>query len=174
MPNRRRFLQAAAALSAAPAVGAAGSANAAAPSVDLVVYEDALPDSRAFGRAALALGARVRRISAADITALWSGELRQMWRGGSAVIAGMTTRQPLFCLEQLAWDAGMRVAFREAHVNEQGQDWPAYAAQGLLSRRLDGPAPEMLTMADTLDDAPHLYSWIIAPAASRARTAGSV
>ena len=172
MPNRRRFLQGAVAVSAAPAIGTApaGAAGAAgAPHIDLVIYEESFAASRAFGQAALALGGRVRRIRA-DITPLWTSELNALWRSRPAVIAGMTTRQPMFVLEQLAWDAGLRVAFRTSHEAETGEDWPVRAAQTVLSAPVaEGERPQPLTMALDVHDAPVLYSWVIAPAGSRAR-----
>lgn len=168
MPDRRQFLQAAAALSAAPAIPVSAAAHEAATPIALVIYDDRFEDSRAFGRAALALGARVRRISG-DITELWSSELYPMWRERPAVIAGLTPRDAMFCLEQIGWDARMRIAHRASHAGETESGWPARAAQTLLSQRPAGAAPEMLTMASSDADERTLYSWIIAPAAGRAR-----
>lgn len=167
MPSRRRFLQAAAALSAAPGVALADGRAHTEP-LALVIYDDRFEASRAFGRVALALGARVRRISG-DITDLWTNELYPMWRERPVAIGGMTPRSALFCLEQIGWDARMRLAHRAAHDVETSADWPARAAQDLLSRPHDGPTPEMLTMAASEADEQTLYSWIIAPAPSRAR-----
>lgn len=169
MPNRRRFLQGAAALSAAPAIGAAAPAQAGSQPIDLVIYDERFAASRAFGQAAMALGARVRRISG-DVTPLWTSELRQMWRERPAAIAGMTVRGALFCLEQLGWDARMRIAHREAHGPDGPGVWAEEAAQTLLHAPImQGAAPEMLTMAQSHEDEFTLYSWIIAPAPSGAR-----
>jgi hypothetical protein len=169
MPNRRRFLQAAVALSAAPAIGAAAPARAAARPLDLVIYDDRFAASRAFGQAALTLGARVRRISG-DVTPLWTGELRQVWRERPAAIAGMTVRGALFCLEQLGWDARMRISYRQAHGPDAGGAWAAEAAQTVLHMpALEGAAPDMLTMAQSHEDEFTLYSWIIAPVNGGAR-----
>lgn len=168
MPDRRQFLQAAAALSAAPAIPVSASAGEAPVPLALVVYDDRYEASRAFGRAALALGARVRRISG-DVTPLWSEELYPLWRERPVAIAGLTDRAAMFCFEQIGWDARMRLAHRISHAHETGAEWAAGAAQTLLAQTLSGPAPEMLTMAAGEADERTLYSWIIAPAAGRAR-----
>jgi hypothetical protein len=169
MPNRRRFLQAAAALSAAPAIGGAASAASADRKIAMAIYDERYVASRAFGQAALTLGARVRRING-DITGLWTGELYGMWREQPAAIAGLTVRSAMFCLEQLAWDAQMRVVHRAAHGADADRDWPVRTAQALLTQPVQADRlPAMLTMAESEADEDTLYSWIIAPATSRAR-----
>jgi len=168
MPNRRRFLQAAAALSAAPAIGGANAASADRK-IAMAIYDERYAASRMFGQAALALGARVRRING-DITDLWTGELYGMWREQPAAIGGVTVRSAMFCLEQLAWDARMRIVHRTAHDADADPDWPTRTAQALLTQPVQADSlPAMLTMAESEADEDTLYSWIIAPATSRAR-----
>jgi hypothetical protein len=41
--------------------------------------------------------------------------LRAAWTKQPVAIAGLTAHGPLFCLERLAWDHGMRVVFRAEH-----------------------------------------------------------
>ncbi len=169
MPNRRHFLQAAAAASVTPALaGAAGAGGVttAAPPVSLVIYDERFAAAREFGRASLALGARVRRI-AGDVTDLWNGELYPMWRQAPAAIAGMTARDALFCLEQIGWDFGMRLRVRNAHLADADG---AQAAHALLTAPLPaGPAPAMLTMsANAADEFGTLYRWVLAPVQSGA------
>ena len=50
-----------------------------------------------------------------DVTDVWFNDLALRWRQGPAPIAGLTTVGALFCLERLAWDAGMRLHFRVDH-----------------------------------------------------------
>lgn len=73
-----------------------------------------------------------------DITPFWFNELDAVWHQAPVPIAGMTAEGPLFCLEILAQQHGMRVIYRAEHsVNS---DMP--------QNTLEKP----------------LYSWVIAPA----------
>ncbi|HTR00348.1 MAG TPA: hypothetical protein VMH83_10170, partial [Candidatus Acidoferrum sp.] len=51
---------------------------------------------------------------AGDITPFWYGELHTAWRQTPVAIAGVTEAGPLFCLEQLGREHGLRVAWRSA------------------------------------------------------------
>jgi hypothetical protein len=53
---------------------------------------------------------------AGDITALWYDDLYFRWQQGSTVVAGLTGASALFCLEELAWDAGHCVVLRVDHT----------------------------------------------------------
>lgn len=53
-----------------------------------------------------------------DVTSLWYDDLYFRWRNGFAVIAGLTGASALFCLEELAWDAGHGVVLRVDHTRE--------------------------------------------------------
>jgi hypothetical protein len=77
-----------------------------------VVYDERFPASVDFGRKALARGFAVHAIRG-DMTDLWYHDLHPKWKTGPAAIAGLTAHGPLFCLERLSWDFGMRVSFRE-------------------------------------------------------------
>ena len=50
-----------------------------------------------------------------DITGIWFGDLYARWKEKPAAIAGITAPGAIFCLEMLARDAGMRIAFRADH-----------------------------------------------------------
>lgn len=199
MPNRRQILQAAAVASAASTlsgVGAAASANALP--LYRVIYDQRFAPSRAFGQKALAMGASVRRISG-DITPLWYDDLHARWRQSPAAVAGLTAWPALFCLEQLAWDAGMRVIYHAEHapqdggaalhrvvqgdarlgepLNAAGVRWGEEAARMLLAWP-EAEAPHASDAARTgMREARErdmtLVSWIIAPArrAGQARSA---
>jgi hypothetical protein len=63
---------------------------------------------------------RVLTFSAAnDIAKLWYRDLPGALRQHSGPIAGLTDRVTLFCLEELARSAGLRVRYRVDHVIDQ-------------------------------------------------------
>ncbi|HLF13166.1 MAG TPA: hypothetical protein VJA26_18345 [Gammaproteobacteria bacterium] len=123
MTNRREFLQIGIAASALPfasqAARAAGIAQPELADSDVlplykVIYDLRFADSVAFARRAETLGMVVHAIEG-DMTRFWFDDLHHRWRRGPAAIAGLTAHGPLFCLERLAWDQGMRVVFRAEH-----------------------------------------------------------
>jgi hypothetical protein len=129
MVNRREFLftgmAAASTLSIATAVEAAASQRAtgefALPShapLYKVIYDERFSDSVTFGLAARRVGLAAQAISG-DITALWYHDLFPRWQRAPVAIAGLTSHGPIFCLERLAWDVGMRVVFRAEHRSLQ-------------------------------------------------------
>lgn len=89
--------------------------------------------------AARSYGLATRAIDG-DVTDLWFNDLALRWRAGPAPIAGLTTVGALFCLERLAWDAGMRLAFRADH---------RCFADGRVEHALQAPA-SVLTRSATL------------------------
>jgi hypothetical protein len=144
MANRREFLQAGIAASVLPMAASAGEAAPLAPPRALtfykVVFDERFPASVAFAREMERLGAPIHGITG-DMTDLWFHDLFHRWSKGPAAIAGMTAHGPLFCLERLAWDQGMRVVYRADH------NW---LAEGSLEHALRGPA-EMLRRAKEID-----------------------
>ena len=115
MASRREFLQAGIAASVLPL--AVGGANAAPgkredrPNFYKVIFDYRFPSSVAFGEECKARGAAVHGIHG-DITDLWFHDLDRQWKKQPLPIAGLTAHGPLFCLERLAWDHGMRVVSR--------------------------------------------------------------
>ena len=58
-----------------------------------------------------------------DVTDVWLEQLYPLWRSPSApVVAGLTTRPVLFCIEQLAWDHWLQVAERDERGICSSQD----------------------------------------------------
>ena len=115
MPNRREFLQAGIAASVLP-IAAVGSnfepsTRDPHPNFYKVIFDERFPASVAFGNDWKARGAAVHAIRG-DITDLWFHDLDLEWKKRPAPIAGLTAHGPLFCLERLAWDRGMRVVSR--------------------------------------------------------------
>jgi hypothetical protein len=76
-----------------------------------VIFDHRFPASREFGAEMEKLGATVHGIHG-DITDLWFHDLYHRWKQSPVPTAGMTAHGPLFCLERLAWDHGMRVLYR--------------------------------------------------------------
>lgn len=123
MTNRREVLQGIA-LTSFPIVAnfawaatPAGSAQTAwAQQLYRVVFDYRFSAARAFGAEAARRGATVHGFGG-DITAFWYHELDLQWRREPLTIAGMTLHGPLFCLERLAWDVGLRVVQREERAS---------------------------------------------------------
>jgi hypothetical protein len=113
MASRREFLQAGIAASLLPATAAADTVSKTpAPQVYYkVIFDERFPASVAFGEEWRARGAAVHAIRG-DITDLWFHDLDIQWKKRPVAIAGLTAHGPLFCLERLAWDHGMRVVSR--------------------------------------------------------------
>jgi hypothetical protein len=96
----------AAVASAYPAVGHSA--------LRLGLFDTRFPAAVAFSRAMVRRGVALAPFHG-DVTAVWFEQLDPLWRRESIRVAGMTTASTLFCLEQLAWDHGLRVAFRGTH-----------------------------------------------------------
>jgi hypothetical protein len=115
MASRREFLQAGIAASLLPAVvsatGSASKGSEAPASFYKVIFDERFPASVAFGAEWKARGAAVHAIRG-DITDLWFHDLDRQWKQQPVPIAGLTAHGPLFCLERIAWDHGMRVVSR--------------------------------------------------------------
>ena len=110
MANRREFIQTGIAASVLPVLATA-KRLLPQPQFYKVIFDHRFPASREFGAEMEKLGAPVYGIHG-DITELWFHDLYHRWRQSPAPIAGMTAHGPLFCLERLAWDHGMRVLYR--------------------------------------------------------------
>jgi hypothetical protein len=115
MASRREFIQAGIAASILPMVVSARESLHQplfeAKSFYKVVFDQRFPASVAFAREMNQLGAPIHAIDG-DITDLWFHDLDAAWKKQPVAIAGLTAHGPLFCLERLAWDYGMRVVFR--------------------------------------------------------------
>jgi hypothetical protein len=122
MASRREFLQAGIAASVVPLAiassGIAPSQRENHPSFYKVIFDERFPASVAYGDEWKARGAAVHAIRG-DITDLWFHDLDHRWKKQPVAIAGLTAHGPLFCLERLAWDHGMRVISR---VEQGAQD----------------------------------------------------
>jgi hypothetical protein len=80
----------------------------------IAIFDRRFAAGRRFARSSETHGVATRAI-AGDVTTLWYSELYPLWKQNPVAIAGLTTYGPLFCLERLAWDHGMRVLHRQEH-----------------------------------------------------------
>jgi len=148
MTNRREFLQIGLAATALPAASglfsAPADASVAAPTSAIplykVVFDDRFAEGKAFGDVAARLGVGFHAMQGGDVTDFWYHDLDLAWRAGPKPIAGFTRHGPLFVLERLGWDRGLRVAFRGEHRS---------LGDGVIEHRLSGPA-ETLSNASGL------------------------
>jgi hypothetical protein len=196
MASRREFLQMGVAalalpISARAAFGTPAAAAAGFARVPLyrVVYDERHAPCRAFASEAKELGVTVHGIRG-DITGLWFNDLDARWKKEPVAIAGLTEHGPLFCLERLAWDHGMRVIYRADHMEHElsgsermlreavelsssGPDWSARVANLLTRCPASRSQASKLTVvtpaAKQAGDPEHLVSWVIAPVDSARR-----
>jgi len=150
-----------------------------------VLYDRRFAASMVFGVEAARAGLATYPFDG-DITGFWYHELYPLWRERTAPIAGMTAQGTVFCLERLAWDAGMRVTFRVDHraledgsvehvpgsdaasavaiaLRKAGSQWPSESAR-LLTRATAGVvAPSGPHHDAGASGMPSLVSWVIAP-----------
>jgi hypothetical protein len=96
------------------AAGASPYAPAGHSGLRFGLFDTRFPVAVAFSRALLRRGVTLAPFHG-DVTAVWFEQLDPLWRREPIRVAGMTTPSTLFCLEQLAWDHGLRVAFRGTH-----------------------------------------------------------
>lgn len=114
--RRREILLAAAVV---PALAFAyGPWNAArpdsVPGVLGAMVDHRFAQSLAFAERAKGLGIEPFGF-AGDISSLWFDRVLPALQGNPMPFVGLTTTGALFCFEQLAWNAGMRVRFRLDH-----------------------------------------------------------
>lgn len=176
---------------AAPSTGS--SRDSLAVPLYKALYDTRFAASRAFGERMEAQGVATAAMAGGDMTALWFDNLHHQWKEKPVAITGLTARGPLFCLEQLAWEHGMRVVFRARHsaTNDgailheiEGDSVLVDAAQRVAMQ--DGWA---VGLSDVISHFPHtggskaqvqvhtarpsvqlpedemLFSWVIAPVA---------
>jgi hypothetical protein len=214
MTSRREFLEAAA-LSALPVVAGvslsgaaaaasrpagAGSLVSASPSAasasefHLVLFDARYSDARSAAARIAGAGAATHSLADGDITQVWLDHIGPAWQRGPAVIAGVTARPALFCLEQFALSSGLRVVFHAEHVvhadgraehtvlrgaervglsavelANSGARWAGRVGEAIASYRAEPSAPRFGRSNAALEPvlpprAQLLTSWIIAAA----------
>jgi hypothetical protein len=109
---------AAAATKPVPASAPAAASRAAAATSDfhLVLFDARYSEARSAAAQIGGAGTATHALADGDITQVWLEHIGPAWQRGPAVIAGVTARPALFCLEQLALSSGLRVVFHAEHV----------------------------------------------------------
>jgi hypothetical protein len=207
MASRREFLQMGVAALAMPISVRAGVKPAAASAGESspaqlykVIYDERHRSSRAFASEVSRLGAPVHGIKG-DITDFWFHDLDARWRKDPVAVAGLTEHGPLFCLERLSWDHGMRVVYRADHtyradgymehelfgsermlreavdLSSSGPDWSTRVASLLTRCPASRAQASKLTIvtpaASQAGDPEHLVSWVIAPVSGARKYSGA-
>jgi hypothetical protein len=168
MPDRREFLKGGAAISALAINGIAIDSAAAVAgmparsSVYKFVYDDRYRHARELAASVAAQGVAVRALEAGDVTRFWYDELDALWRRRPVAIAGITQFGPMFALEQLGLERGLRAASRVEHRRQ-----PAGDLAGLVAAPSPSPIHYYTPLATQQGygvpiDGP-LYSWSLAP-----------
>jgi len=150
----------------------------------LLVADTRIAASRDFAAQAMPNGERIAWIEG-DITRLWYEELDARWHDEKIAVAALTEYGPFFCLERLAMDRGLRVAFKGSHrrdgaklhhvidgpkdvVTKQAlsdEHWPVQAAHmAMASRAAKQTTSQLRSYSSAVDERwPLLVSWMIVP-----------
>ena len=163
-------------------------ALAAAPMKNcLLVADKRITASHAFAAQAMLNSERVALIEG-DITRLWYEELDTRWRDEKIAVAGLTEYGPFFCLERLAMDRGLMVAFKGSHRRDGAQllheirgpkgvvtkqafnalsdrHWPTQAARMAMASHTAGlmASQRYRHLSAVSERWPMLVSWMIVP-----------
>jgi hypothetical protein len=184
MFSRREFLIRSAAASALAVCPPAprllcGAGPPERQDIAMVLFDRRSAQGVAFGLEAARRGVEALAIDD-DAGTVWMHEIAPIWQAGTrsnpkaAAIAGLTSRVPLFCLELLGRDYGMRVVYRVQHA-EAGTGWGAAAARLALSCRVAAVADSRLGLMDLEPDGDaggSLFSWVMAPVDSARALSG--
>jgi hypothetical protein len=152
MPNRREFLQGGIAVSLLPLLSRKGFSTAAQNSFDKVIFDQRFPKARDFALQAEEAGLDCAAIEG-DITHLYFYDLSLRWNRGPTTIAGLSTKASLFCLEMLARDRGMRLAYMADVLDSE----PVPAIPFDVGDR------KTATMCIVGEERERLVAWVIAP-----------
>lgn len=168
------------------------AASGAASGVLGAIFDPRFLQSLAFAERAKSLGIRPFGF-AGDTSSLWFDQLLPVLQARLTPLVGLTSTGALFCFEQLAWDAGMRVRFRVDHREEgnavrhfESAEIPAVLRAPLIDagRAFGGRAADMaLGCKAAWGDCTHsvvprsgvlgataLVTWVIAPLNSQEST----
>jgi hypothetical protein len=146
MTNRREFLQTGVSVTSLPLAlnvllpAATASARASYIVPHSAVFDNRYVEGRTFAAATGRLGVSTRALDNGDVTSFWYDELDAIWRERPAAIAGTTQFGPMFVLERLAAERGMRVVLRAEHSAHP---------DGTMTHEITGPA-ETVRLAEHL------------------------
>jgi hypothetical protein len=163
--------------------------NCLSPSAPFrVIFDRTLSEGLAFGAAAELGGAHVDAVGP-DLGSFWMNTLEPLLKREPLTLAGLTAGAPLFCLELLCRNYGLRTVYRIEHgpgadgrtqhaftgdsvlaacadrLGTAGADWPKAAvsvATEAFRGWLSAPAIELLDLRAHERSAQSLFSWMIA------------
>lgn len=142
MLTRRKFIESGA--MSGLMLAALGKAAYATTRQSIPIYKVLVDQRHAgatdFGIEATRLGAATTPVLHGDITDIWSRDLLPQWKTRPVAIAGITSGVALYCLNELARDAGLRAVYVSEHVPE---------TDGLMRHVAAGP-DEMVSLAGDL------------------------
>jgi hypothetical protein len=122
--DRREFLVLGSAATAFAVCAPATRLLSASPTewhgASTILFDRRAPQAVAFGLEAARRGIDTFAIDD-DAGTVWMHEIAPHWQHGVGVVAGLTRAVPLFCLELLGHDYGMRVVARRQLVDSEGQ-----------------------------------------------------
>lgn len=119
MTNRRAVLQSALAVTTLPIAGALQSLSGGNHWPFDIVYDNRLTPSVEFANELSRHGSTGVYSFTGDVTDLWYNILQAKWSRAPRALAGLTAHGPLFCLERLGWEHGLRLTFRAEHHGER-------------------------------------------------------
>src|SRR5690606_33507681 len=122
------------------------------------VFDDRYAEGRLFADTIAATGVRAQALRDGDVTDAYLA-LDRLWRERPAAIAGFTQFGPMFVLERLARERGLRVAMRIEHEMK---------AEGMLTHTVTGP-PDMLALAAALQQQSPEWAMLSAALAAHCR-----
>jgi hypothetical protein len=163
MPNRREFLQGGLAVSLLSLLPRNGFSVAAPRAFDMAIFDQRFSKARDFAVQAREAGLDCVAIQG-DITDVYFRDLSLRWNRGPTTIAGLSTKAALFCLEMLARDRGMRLAyFADVLESEPIPDIPFDVA--------DRKTAPVYIIGDERE---RLVVWVIAPRDAFVREEGEI
>jgi hypothetical protein len=163
MPNRREFLQAGIATSLLPLLSSKALSATVPKAFDMVIFDQRFPKARDFALQAQDAGL-VCVATQGDITDLYFHDLSLRWNRGPTTIAGISTKASLFCLEMLARDRGMRLAYCA----------DAFLSEPVPDISLDVASRRATAMSIIGEERERLVVWVIAPREVYVREEGEI
>jgi hypothetical protein len=192
-PNRRAFLRYGVTASALAAFQLtthflSARVEAGPPRLFRVIADEASASGAAFAAEAGSRGIPVHLVGN-DVGSVWMNHIEPSWRHAPATIAGLTTGAALFCLEYLAADYGMGVAYRIEHIpigngpvhhvitgpensriwktrlSVAGPDWGTVAASMAITYPATVESMPRIALLDLADRSrgASLFSWLLVP-----------
>ncbi len=132
----------------------------------MVVFDQRFPKARDFALQAREAGLDCVAIEG-DITHLYFHDLSLRWNRGPTTIAGLSTKASLFCLEMLARDRGMRLAYMaDVLDSEPVPDIPI----DIGNRKTTAISSSCIIG----EERERLVVWVIAPREAYAREEGEI